>query len=270
VSNAESLAGRVAVVTGALGKLGPIWISGLLDAGATVAGIDLEAARPSAAFDGLRERYGSERLRLYRADVRERAQLDAARDRILDDLGVPHILVNNAGIDQPPNTDAPQYLLDEIPPDVFKRVLEVNTFGTFQVSQVFGTEMAKAGRGSIISVGSMYAEISPDNRLYDHLGFDPPFLKPPAYGASKAAVLNMTKYLAGFWGPHGLRVNAISPGGVLGGQDDEFIRKLCEKIPLRRMAEADDLVGPLIFLASDASKYVTGQNLQVDGGITVW
>jgi NAD(P)-dependent dehydrogenase (short-subunit alcohol dehydrogenase family) len=270
VSNAEPLAGRVAVVTGALGKLGPIWIGGLLDAGATVAGVDLEAARPSAAFDGLHEQYGSERLRLYRADVRERAQLDAARDRILDDLGVPHILVNNAGIDQPPNTDAPQYLLDEIPPDVFKRVLEVNTFGTFQVSQVFGTEMAKAGRGSIISVGSMYAEISPDNRLYDHLGFDPPFLKPPAYGASKAAVLNMTKYLAGFWGPRGIRVNAISPGGVLGGQDGEFIRKLCEKIPLRRMAEADDLVGPLIFLASDASKYVTGQNLQVDGGITVW
>jgi NAD(P)-dependent dehydrogenase (short-subunit alcohol dehydrogenase family) len=270
VSNAEPLAGRVAVVTGALGKLGPIWIGGLLDAGATVAGVDLEAARPSAAFDGLHEQYGSERLRLYRADVRERAQLDAARDRILDDLGVPHILVNNAGIDQPPNTDAPQYLLDEIPPDVFKRVLEVNTFGTFQVSQVFGTEMAKAGRGSIISVGSMYAEISPDNRLYDHLGFDPPFLKPPAYGASKAAVLNMTKYLAGFWGPRGIRVNAISPGGVLGGQDGEFIRRLCEKIPLRRMAEADDLVGPLIFLASDASKYVTGQNLQVDGGITVW
>jgi NAD(P)-dependent dehydrogenase (short-subunit alcohol dehydrogenase family) len=270
VSQAEPLAGRVAVVTGALGNLGPIWIGALLDAGASVAGIDLESARPSAAFDGLRERCGSERLRLYRADVRERAQLDAARDRIIDDLGVPHVLVNNAGIDQPPNTDAPQYQLDEIPPDVFKRVLEVNTFGTFQVSQVFGTEMAKAGRGAIVNVGSMYAVISPDNRLYEHLGFDPPFLKPPAYGASKAAVLNLTKYLAAFWGPYGIRVNAISPGGVLGGQDDEFIRKLCDKIPLRRMAEASDLVGPLVFLASDASAYVTGINLQVDGGITVW
>jgi NAD(P)-dependent dehydrogenase (short-subunit alcohol dehydrogenase family) len=270
MSGEEPLAGRVAVVTGALGKLGPIWIGGLLDAGASVAGIDLEGAPASASFDVLREQHGAKRLKLYRADVREREQLEAARDMIQADLGVPRVLVNNAGIDQPPNTNAPQFRLDEIPSDVFRRVLDVNTFGTFQVSQVFGSEMAKAGRGAIVNIGSMYAEISPDNRLYEHLGFDPPFLKPPAYGASKAAVLNLTKYLAAFWGPYGIRVNAISPGGVLGGQDDEFIRKLCDKIPLRRMAEASDLVGPLVFLASDASAYVTGINLQVDGGITVW
>jgi NAD(P)-dependent dehydrogenase (short-subunit alcohol dehydrogenase family) len=235
-----------------------------------VAGIDLPTASASDAFTALREQVGPERLHLYRADVCARADLDAARDRIVADLGVPHVLVNNAGIDQPPNTDAPQYLLEGVPPEVFRRVLEVNTFGTFQVSQVFGAEMAKAGRGAIINIGSMYAEIVPDNRLYEHLGFDPPFLKPPAYGASKAAVLNLTKYLAGFWGPRGVRVNALSPGGVLGGQDEEFKRKLSEKIPLRRMAEAEDLVGPLVFLASDASAYVTGINLQVDGGITVW
>jgi NAD(P)-dependent dehydrogenase (short-subunit alcohol dehydrogenase family) len=270
MSDGQVLAGRVGVVTGALGNLGPIWIGGMLDAGACVAGIDLSTARDSETFGALRERVGPERLRLYRADVRERADLDAARDAILADFGVPHVLVNNAGIDQPPNTDAPQFLLDEIPSDVFRRVLDVNTYGTFQVSQVFGTEMAKAGRGAIVNIGSMYAIISPDNRLYDHLGFDPPFLKPPAYGASKAAVLNLTKYLAGFWGPRGVRVNALSPGGVLGGQDEEFKRKLCEKIPLRRMAVAEDLVGPLVFLASDASAYVTGINLQVDGGITVW
>ncbi|MCC6178140.1 MAG: SDR family oxidoreductase [Chloroflexi bacterium] len=270
MSEGRPLAGRVAVVTGALGKLGPIWIGGLLDAGATVAGVDLAAAPISEAFTALREAAGPERLALYRADVRERADLDAAQDAIVRDLGVPHVLVNNAGIDQPPNTDAPQYQLDEIPADVFRRVLDVNTFGTFQVCQVFGTAMAEAGRGAIVNIGSMYAVISPDQRLYEHLPFDPPFLKPPAYGASKAAILNLTKYLAAFWGPRGVRVNALSPGGVLGGQDDEFKRKLCEKIPLRRMAVDADLVGPLVFLASDASAYVTGTNLQVDGGITVW
>jgi NAD(P)-dependent dehydrogenase (short-subunit alcohol dehydrogenase family) len=270
VSQAEPLAERVAVVTGALGKLGPIWIGGLLEAGASVAGIDLTGVPVCSEFEALQGQYGTQHLRLYRADVRERAQLDSVRDAILAGLGIPHVLVNNAGIDQPPNTDAPQYRLDEIPPEVFQRVLQVNTFGTFQVSQVFGTEMARAGRGSIVNIGSMYAEIAPDMRLYEHLGFDPPFLKPPAYGASKAAVLNLTKYLAGFWGPRGVRVNALSPGGVLGGQDEEFKRKLNEKIPLRRMAIASDLVGPLVFLASDASAYVTGINLQVDGGITVW
>jgi len=270
MTDTQPLAGRVAVVTGAQGNLGPIWIGALLDAGAVVAGVDLPSARPTDAFTALREQVGPDRLKLYPADVRERLDLNAARDCIVADLGVPHVLVNNAGIDQPPNTDAPQFLLDEIPPDVFRRVLDVNTFGTFQVSQVFGTAMAEAGRGSIVNIGSMYAEISPDQRLYDPLGFDPPFLKPPAYGASKAAVLNLTKYLAAFWGPRGIRVNALSPGGVLGGQDEEFKRKLCDKIPLRRMAVASDLVGPLIFLASDASAYVTGINLQVDGGITVW
>ena len=103
-------------------------------------------------------------------------------------------------------------------------------------------------------------------RFYDHL--DPPFTKPAAYGASKAAVVNLTRYFARLWGPHGVRVNALSPGGVRGGQDAEFVRKYSERVPLGRMAEPDDLAGPLLFLASDASAYVTGHELRVDGGFT--
>ena len=112
--------------------------------------------------------------------------------------------------------------------------------------------------------------MSPDARFYDHLPSDPPFLKPPAYGASKAAVVNLTRYLAAHWGPRGVRVNALSPGGVLGGQDPEFRRKFCDAGAARRMATEDDLRGPLVFLASGASSYVTGINLMVDGGFTVW
>jgi NAD(P)-dependent dehydrogenase (short-subunit alcohol dehydrogenase family) len=130
--------------------------------------------------------------------------------------------------------------------------------------------MAEAGRGSIINIGSLYASVAPDMRFYNHLGFEPPFLKPPAYGASKAGVVNLTRYLAAFWGPAGLRVNALSPGGVSGGQDPEFRRKFCDRVPLGRMAEQEDLTGPLLFLASDASAYVTGINLNVDGGFTAW
>jgi len=261
---------RVAVVTGAFGNLGPIWIGALLGAGARVAGIDLEDARGSDAYHALLRVYGPERLSIYRADVRDRDALTEIRIRISDELGAPHVIVNNAGVDQPPSSDAPQYKLDEIPAEVFREVLDVNLFGTFQVCQVFGPLMAAAGRGSIVNIGSLYAAVSPDQRLYDHLGFDPPFLKPPAYGASKAAVVNLTKYLATLWGPRGVRVNALSPGGVLGGQDDEFKRKFCARVPLGRMAIDADLVGPLLFLASDASTYVTGIELRVDGGFTAW
>jgi NAD(P)-dependent dehydrogenase (short-subunit alcohol dehydrogenase family) len=125
--------------------------------------------------------------------------------------------------------------------------------------------MRDAGRGTIVNIGSLYASIAPEPAFYDHI---PGFLKPPAYGASKAAVVNLTRYFARLWGPHGVRVNALSPGGVLGGQDEQFLAKFSARTPLRRLAEADDLTGPLLFLASDASRYVTGHELRVDGGFT--
>lgn len=264
------LTGRLAVVTGALGRLGPIWIEALLEAGATVLGLDHPDAPPSTRFQQLADRFGARRLCLFRADIRLPEQLRAARDRCLAELGIPWVLVNNAGLDQPPNVAAPQHRLEEIPPDVFRRVVEVNLQGTFQVIQAFGAPMVQAGRGSVINIGSLYASVAPDARFYDHLGYDPPFLKPPAYGASKAGVVNLTKYLAALWGPSGVRVNALSPGGVLGEQDPDFRRKFCERVPLRRMAVPSDLAGPLLFLASDASAYVTGIDLLVDGGFTIW
>jgi NAD(P)-dependent dehydrogenase (short-subunit alcohol dehydrogenase family) len=266
----SDLAGAVGVVTGALGRLGPIWIEGLLSAGSNVVGIDRPQQAVSPAFAALIDCYGADRLRLVRADILSRHDVEAACEACLAQLGTPRVLVNNAGIDQPPNSDAPQYQLQEIPPEVFRDILDVNVFGTFQVSQVFGSCMAAAGGGSIINIGSLYASVAPDPRFYDHLPFDPPFLKPPAYGASKAAVVNLTKYLATHWGPSGVRVNALSPGGVLGDQDPEFRRKFNARVPLGRMAEASDLLGPLLFLASSASSYVTGIELRVDGGFTAW
>lgn len=107
--------------------------------------------------------------------------------------------------------------------------------------------MAKAGGGSIVNIGSLYASVSPDAHFYDHIDSDPPFLKPPAYGASKAAVINLTKYLATLWAPSGVRVNALSPGGVRGGQDENFTRKFCRRVPMGRMATESDLQGPLLF-----------------------
>lgn len=262
------LEGRVAVVTGAYGRLGPVWCSALLDAGARVVGLDRPGAQPSAAFTALEHAAGG-RLRAYPADVLDRAALEAARGRCEAEVGEASVLVNNAGIDQPPGPVA-TYRVEDVPLDLFRGVLDVNVAGAFQVSQVFGPAMVRAGHGSIVNIGSLYASVSPDARFYDHLAADPPFLKPPAYGASKAALVNLTRYLSTHWGPAGVRVNALSPGGVEGGQDPEFKRKFATRVPLGRMAAPDDLRGPLIFLASDMSSYVTGIELRVDGGFTAW
>jgi NAD(P)-dependent dehydrogenase (short-subunit alcohol dehydrogenase family) len=195
------------------------------------------------------------------ADVTSRGALEAAFDRIVAGHGVPSVLVNNAGIDQPPDAAAagPESA------DAFRRTLEVNLAGTFNATLVFGQAMVAAGRGSIVNIGSLYATVAPEPRFYDHL---PGFVKPAAYSASKAGVVQLTRYFARLWGPHGVRVNALSPGGVRASQDPEFVAKYCSRVPLGRMAEVGDLAGPLLFLASDASRYVTGHELRVDGGFT--
>lgn len=251
--------GAVAVVTGALGKLGPVWIAALADAGATVVGIDLRA-------EGTEAPRGC--ASLLAGDVTDRASLDAVRNRVFADHDVPSVLVNNAGIDQPPDAAARTYRVEDVPLDDFRRTLDVNLAGAFCATQVFGASMRDAGRGSIVNIGSLYASIAPEPGFYDHIEADPPFLKPAAYGASKAGVVALTRYFARLWGPHGVRVNTLSPGGVAGGQDDEFLRKYSARVPLGRMAEPADLAAPLVFLASDASRYVTGHELRVDGGFT--
>jgi NAD(P)-dependent dehydrogenase (short-subunit alcohol dehydrogenase family) len=231
----SGLQGCIAVVTGALGNLGPVWSSALAGAGASVVGLDVRAG------DGVLQ-----------ADVTDRAALE----RVLAEVGTPRVLVNNAGIDSPPGGDEGD----------FERTLRVNVAGLYNATQVFGEAMCAAGGGSIVNIGSLYASVAPIPALYDHI--EPPFTKPAAYGASKAAVVNLTRYFARLWGPYGVRVNALSPGGVRGGQDDEFVRKYSERVPLGRMAEPDDLTGALLFLVSDASVYITGQELRVDGGFT--
>ena len=247
----------LAVVTGPLGNLGPVWVTALAGAGARVVGIDVRDDGAAALRDAAG---GAFELEL--ADVTDRAALEAVAAR----HGAPGVLINNAGIDQPPDAGAARYAIADVPASDFLRTLEVNVGGLFAATQAFGSRMAAAGAGVIVNVGSLYASIAPDPVLYDHIPGDPPFLKPPAYGASKAAVIQLTRYFARLWGPRGVRVNALSPGGVRGGQDPEFVAKFCARTALGRMAELDDLTGPLLFLCTDASRYVTGTELRVDGG----
>jgi NAD(P)-dependent dehydrogenase (short-subunit alcohol dehydrogenase family) len=244
-----------------------VWIAALLGSGARVLALDLREAPLPEALGALAAAHRG-RFAVRKCDIRSAADLRAALGACLDQFGAPSVLVNNAGIDQPPAAVPKTWRVEDWPLEDFKTVIDLNLSSTFGVCQVFGGEMVRRGRGSIINIGSLYASLSPDPALYDHIPADPPFIKPAAYGASKAALVNLTRYLAVHWAGAGVRVNALSPGGVLGKQDAEFRRKFCAKVPMRRMAEDADLVGPLLFLASGASRYVTGVELRVDGGFT--
>ena len=264
-----SLDQQIAVVTGASGKLGAVWVEALVEAGARVAALDLPAAVPTARFAELTRRC-PDLVHLFECDITDRGSIEAAADAIASRLGEPSVLVNNAGIDQPPDSPGGRHHLHELPLDQFRRMVEVNLLGTFQVTQVFGERMAARGGGSIINIGSLYASVSPDPHFYDHLSGNAPFIKSPAYGASKAGVVNLSKFFATHWAHRGVRVNTLSPGGVLAGQDAQFKTKYGARVPMGRMADPDDLKGPLVFLASAASSYVTGHELRVDGGFTAW
>jgi len=263
------LTGRVAVVTGAFGRLGPVWSQALLDAGATVVALDRHGVDPGPAFKAVEAGVEPGRVCVVRADIRDRASLESAIEESRAAVGPPAILVNNAGIDQPP-VPSPTSLLEDVAIADVRAVFDVNVMGTFLATQVFGASMVARGGGSIVNIGSVYASLSPDARLYEHLPMDPPFLKPAAYGSSKAAVVNLTRYFAAHWGPSGVRVNALSPGGVAGDQDPLFVDKYSARVPLGRLAGTVDLGGPLVFLASDASSYVNGIDLKVDGGFSCW
>jgi NAD(P)-dependent dehydrogenase (short-subunit alcohol dehydrogenase family) len=260
------LAGRVAVVTGACGRLGPVWVDALLGSGATVIGLD-RTAEPDSALREVLDVHGDKEFDFRVADVTDRTTLEQV---LAACPGPPDVLVNNAGIDSPPSAHGGGARFGDLPKALSGAVLDVNALGTLQSCQVFGTAMAAAGGGSIVNIGSLYAGLAPDPRLYEHIPVEPPFLKAPAYGMSKAAVAALTRYLAALWGPAGVRVNTLSPGGVRGDQDAEFVAKFTAKVPLGRMALAADLRGPLLFLASAQSGYVTGIELLVDGGFGCW
>jgi len=254
------LSGRAAVVTGGMGQLGRVYAAGLAERGMRVASFDVASG---VAPDG---------VRAYEVDITDRAAIEHAMREIELEWGVPHVLINNAGLDSPPDAPAEEVgPFEDYPETSFDAVMDVNVKGTLLCCQVIGGAMAREGRGSIVNIGSVYGLLSPVQDLYDFRREQgETFVKPVAYSVSKSAILNLTRYLATYWAKSGVRVNTLTLAGVENDQPAEFVEAYAARVPMGRMLDAREALGAVVFLASDASSYVTGANVVVDGGWSAW
>ncbi len=265
------LADRVAIITGGAGLLGTGYCHTLAAAGAHVVAADIDGESARRLAEDVTRSSGRRALGL-RLDVADPASVRQAVQTVLSTFGKIDILVNNAALD--PKFDAAHAgehssRFEDFSFEDWQQALAVNVTGMFLCAQAVARPMREAGKGVIVNVSSTYGLVGPDQRLYQREG-QPPQFKPVTYSVSKAAVIGLTRYLATYFAGTGIRVNTLTPGGVFAGHDDEFVRRYSARTVLGRMAERDEMSAALLFLVSDASSYMTGANLVVDGGWTAW
>jgi|SRR3989344_3649996 len=256
-----NLRGKVAVITGGAGMLGQQHAEILSDAGAHVVIADIKQELCDPVAKKITDRNGVEAFGV-EVDLSDEISVLKMVEKIKLKFGRIDILINNAVAK--PKSFFKKF--EEYPLDDWEQVMTVNLRGVFLCSKIIGNEMVKQGKGIIVNIGSIYGIVGTDQSIYGSSGIN----APAVYAASKGAVINLTRYLATYWAGKGIRVNTLSPGGVENNQDAEFIIKYCANTPLQRMAQKDDFKGALLFLVSDASAYMTGANLIVDGGWTAW
>lgn len=268
-----SVEGRIVAVTGGLGQLGRQFSNALLERGARVAILD-PSADDSVEPDIFQNYLENGNLKVIPMDVTQKSSVMEALALIRESWGAaPFGLINNAALDSPPNAPSDETgPFETFPETSWDRVMDVNVKGAFLSCQVFGAAMAEAGSGSIINIGSTYGMVSPDHRIYEYKEQkgEKQFYKPVVYSASKSALVNFTKYLAVYWGKAGVRANLLVPGGVFNNQDSEFLDGYCARVPMGRMANEDEYNGTVVYLMSDASSYMTGATITIDGGWTAW
>lgn len=267
------LDGRVVVITGAAGMLGEMHAEAVAEAGGVPVLLDLRIARGDEVAQRLQEKYGVNAWAV-QADVTQKASLVEARDEILDRYGRIDVLVNNAAIDSKVGAGGTVagMRFENLSVEQWAQELAVGLTGALLCCQIFGTGMAVQQSGVIVNISSDLGLIAPDQRLYRKSGLDDSEqpVKPVTYSVIKHGLIGLTRYLATYWADRHVRVNALAPGGVRTNQPEEFVQKLSSLIPLGRMARRDEYKGALVFLASDASSYMTGATLVVDGGRSCW
>lgn len=264
-SSLFDLSGRVALVTGGAGFLGRHFCRALAEAGADVVVADLrqeDADAVAAELPGNPMAIG--------IDLGEEAEIEAMVSRVTERYGRLDVLHNNAAC-KPKELRRFFDPVEEFRMEIWHEVMRINIDAMFMVAKHAGGYMAANGGGSIIQTASIYGVVAPDQRIYEGSFYLGGAINTPAvYSASKAAVCGLTKYLCTYWAEKGVRVNTLTPGGVASGQNDTFMQRYAARVPLGRMARPEEMVGALVFLASDASSYVTGQNIVIDGGLTAW
>jgi len=267
---------KICIVTGGLGQLGAQYSKALYERGARVAVFARTVNEERVGKIFPKDKFNYENIRFYQVDITKKAQIEEALDEIEKIWNsVPDVLINNAGIDTqpsaPPEVSGP---FEDFPEEVFREVVDVNLIGTFLMCQAVGKRMVAAGKGgSIVNIGSIYGMVSPVQDIYAYKKelTGVPFVKPVAYSAAKSGIYNLTRYLATYWGKKNIRVNTLTLSGVARDtQDKQFQQNYCNRRPSGRMANEDEYNGVIVFLASDASRYMTGSNVIVDGGWTAW
>jgi NAD(P)-dependent dehydrogenase (short-subunit alcohol dehydrogenase family) len=269
------LTGRVAVITGGAGLLGTKHAEAIAEMGGIPVLLDLKGDAAAASARDIATRFGRQSLGL-NCDITKPESVRQVLSDCLDKFGKVDILINNAANDPKVgggSSNVQWSRLENFPLDIWSRDLAVGLTGAFLCSQIIGSKMAERGRGVILNVASDLSIIAPDQRIYR----DPAKTrdeeqpaKPVTYSVTKTGLIGLTRYLATYWADKNVRVNAISPGGVYTDQDDAFVRRLTDLIPLGRMATVDEYKAAIVFLVSDASAFMTGANVVMDGGRSCW
>jgi NAD(P)-dependent dehydrogenase (short-subunit alcohol dehydrogenase family) len=273
VKSLFDLTGRVAVITGGAGLLGKQHAGIIAAAGGIPILLDLPQANPDSVASSIGQQHGVEAAG-YSVDITQLPELENVLAQVLSRFGHVDILINNAANNPKVESSGAQAWsrLENFPLAVWEADLRVGLTGAFLCSRVFGAEMARRGKGVVLNISSDLGVIAPDQRLYRQPGVpeDQQPVKPVTYSVVKTGLIGLTRYLATYWATSGVRVNAISPGGVFNNQPEPFLAELHQRIPLSRMAHQNEYQGSILFLCSDASSYMTGANLIVDGGRTCW